>query len=318
MADQDDQQPLDTTNPDNENVAFDLWDDPFYSIFDDDQFGPTALPNIHSSPTSNVDIASPLNPMEDPLPWEFHDDLCESIRETLDDSGDNLVNEDEDNTQHTNTDFVNTMPLAVWPPLPVPFSCSCCQVLREIIYCNGTQIARLEIHGRVGIICHAIKEIRNNFDNLAPTVEYVMIDFTTHSIENVKRYLIQYCQEQRQAGYVMTRDPLSAFYDALCAGQNWDESNIDTDDYLQDFQTQTGQEEENEENRLAKSGLAAQLLLRIYCLDYDAEGENCPNESGRFATLFSPTYRGSSQETASMPHRPQEDMPETQTKKMAT
>lgn len=31
-------------------------------------------------------------------------------------------------------------PLPTWPPEPIPFNCSCCQVLREIIYTNGTHL----------------------------------------------------------------------------------------------------------------------------------------------------------------------------------
>lgn len=35
-------------------------------------------------------------------------------------------------------DYACTKPLSVWPVPPLPFNCSCCQVLREIIHINGS------------------------------------------------------------------------------------------------------------------------------------------------------------------------------------
>ncbi|PIA27726.1 hypothetical protein AQUCO_07600115v1 [Aquilegia coerulea] len=44
--------------------------------------------------------------------------------------------EQEAGADHVNSD-TNAMPLAVWPPEPVPYNCSCCQVLRDIVHSNG-------------------------------------------------------------------------------------------------------------------------------------------------------------------------------------
>lgn len=48
----------------------------------------------------------------------------------------------------------------------------------------------------------------------------------------MKNYLVQYCEERKQAGFVIARDPLSIFYEALCVGLDMDE-NLTTDDFPQ-------------------------------------------------------------------------------------
>ncbi|KAI3934493.1 hypothetical protein MKW98_005438 [Papaver atlanticum] len=113
----------------------------------------------------------------------------------------------------------NVAPFPVWPPVQTPFNCSYCQVLREIIHENGPNSMKLEIHGRIGFICHAIHETRTNVINGPPIVQ--MVDFTVQSLESVKQFIVHYCQNRAREGYVLVQDPLWVYYDALCYGLNW-------------------------------------------------------------------------------------------------
>ncbi|KAI3832674.1 hypothetical protein MKW98_002220 [Papaver atlanticum] len=117
------------------------------------------------------------------------------------------------------TNFV--VPFWVWPPIPSPFNCSYCHVLREIIHENGANSMKLEIHERIGFIYHVIHEMRTNVINGPPIVNHKMVDFTMQSMESVKQIIVQYCQNRTQEGYVLLQDPLSVYYDAICYGLNW-------------------------------------------------------------------------------------------------
>ncbi|KAG6626975.1 uncharacterized protein LOC122297828 [Carya illinoinensis] len=118
----------------------------------------------------------------------------------------------------------NARPLSSWPVAPIPFNCSCCHVLREITYSNGTNTKKLEIHGRLGImICHAVLEDLQNVNGNSSSNQYQMFDFCKKSIEDVKQFLMKYCSEQNIAGYVMVPDPLATYYEALCVGLEWDD-----------------------------------------------------------------------------------------------
>ncbi|CAL0333609.1 unnamed protein product [Lupinus luteus] len=122
--------------------------------------------------------------------------------------------------------------LPCWPESPSPFSCSCCQVLREIIHTNGFTFNKLEIHGRLGIMCHAIhhQNINGNINGASSSnPQFQMIDFTMKNIQEIKNFLVQYCLGQNTSGYVMVQDPLSPYYEALCIGLDWAE---DLNDYI--------------------------------------------------------------------------------------
>ncbi|MCL7025248.1 hypothetical protein MKW94_002758 [Papaver nudicaule] len=116
---------------------------------------------------------------------------------------------------------VAAVPLPVWPPVLTPFNCTYCHVLREIIHENGTVSMKLEIHGRIGVICHAIQEKRTRVIDGTPVVNQEMVDFTTHSMESVKQFLTQYCHDRAREGFVLWEDPLSVYYNALCSGLDW-------------------------------------------------------------------------------------------------
>ncbi|CAA0838037.1 Unknown protein [Striga hermonthica] len=111
----------------------------------------------------------------------------------------------------------NPVRIPIWPVPPSPYSCTCCQTLREFIHTNGAQVLKLDVHGRLGLISHAVLE-RFNRNVLYEDHEFYMFDFCLESISSVKQFLVQYCEDRKREGYVMLQDPLSNFYNALCIG----------------------------------------------------------------------------------------------------
>ncbi|XVF52612.1 hypothetical protein PTKIN_Ptkin05aG0032100 [Pterospermum kingtungense] len=173
-------------------------------------------------PQSNEQFDETIDPLDDPVIRDF----CNEPNE------ENYQRETDSGTESSNN--VSSSPLSVWPSEPVPFVCSCCQVLREIIHTNGTDVIRLEIHGRLGMICHAILHDQTGSTNaVTPGHKYQMFDFCKKNIEEVKQFLTQYCIHQNQAGNIMIKDPLSIFYEALCVGIVWDENMCNNGDFIQ-------------------------------------------------------------------------------------
>ncbi|KAK9149173.1 hypothetical protein Scep_007930 [Stephania cephalantha] len=131
-------------------------------------------------------------------------------------------------------------------------------------------IEKLEIHGRVGLISHVVHETKYQVNGLPLVVEHDKIDFSTQSLEDVRQFLMHYCRERAEPGYVMVEDPLLKFYSALCAGANWDQqhiTNIDHDESVQPNSTENAevvdqylsqQVPEESGTRLFKSSLAMQ------------------------------------------------------------
>ncbi|KZV50165.1 hypothetical protein F511_21926 [Dorcoceras hygrometricum] len=116
-----------------------------------------------------------------------------------------------------NSDNLNLMPIPMSPVPSSTHSCISCHTLREIFHINGTEALKLEIHGLLGIITHAIEE-RYSTDMSSEYHEYHKFDFRDKSISCVKQFLIKYCHDRRQEGYIILQDPLSSFYEALCVG----------------------------------------------------------------------------------------------------
>ncbi|KAK1367948.1 putative RWP-RK domain-containing protein [Heracleum sosnowskyi] len=140
------------------------------------------------------------------------------------------------------SDCGNPIQIPEWPLPAMPYACSCCQVLREIIHTIVGETKKFEIHGRLGMISHGILEIRR-VDMPAPYKEYHMFDFCKESIQRVKMFLEQYCEKQKEAGYTMVKDPLLTFYQAVSVGLNWD-LNIDLSDILQGSPVHIGDKEQ--------------------------------------------------------------------------
>ncbi|OMO52480.1 Plant regulator RWP-RK [Corchorus olitorius] len=207
------------------------YNDPFENMFSDDEImnilefsNPTLedlttqeqeVPFLYSSSFSDQSsdqIDDFMDPLDDPdIRDFFNESNTENSHETTSFGffGD-MSNQSEMNLESQSLNYENSRPVSVWPSEPVPFGCSCCQVLREIIHTNGIVVTKLEIHGRLGMICHAI------LDQPDSSNQYVMFDFCKKSIEEVKQFLTQYCIERSQMGYIMIKDPLSVFYEAIC------------------------------------------------------------------------------------------------------
>ncbi|KAI3468078.1 hypothetical protein Pfo_024741 [Paulownia fortunei] len=179
----------------------------------------------------------------------------------------NICNENRNcNDFPQNPAFGNPIQIPIWPVPPSPYSCTCCQTLREFFHINGTRVLKLDIHGRLGLISHAVLE-RYNSDMSSENHEYHMFDFCQESISSVKQFLVQYCNDRKREGYIMLQDPLSNFYNALCIGLDGDGS-PEADIFLQ--QTSRGDRHTNQEDglnqpeeegngvRLTKSYIASQ------------------------------------------------------------
>ncbi|XP_027356920.1 uncharacterized protein LOC113866238 [Abrus precatorius] len=154
-------------------------------------------------------------------------------------------------------EFNEVLPLSHWPQSPAPFFCSCCHVLREIIHTNGTNFQKLEIHGTLGLITHAIH--RQNITVAGPNnVQYEMIDFCYRNPDEIRTFLINYCAQQASSGYVIMQDPLSTYYEALCTGLDWTEDLSDECIDLNPNNSANEMEQEAENGTGTKISLASQ------------------------------------------------------------
>lgn len=87
-----------------------------------------------------------------------------------------------------------------------------------------------------------------------------MIDFCLRSMEAKKNYIPRYCQERKEAVFVMAEDPFSNFYSALCVELNCNE-NANTSGPNEALETQTGVPDAVKEDnaiQFAQRSLAAQ------------------------------------------------------------
>ncbi|CAK9158052.1 unnamed protein product [Ilex paraguariensis] len=252
-----------------ENPNFDLSELP--SLPENNSF------HILISQSGDDNIADPDDPLVDPFVWEvLNDSDGNNSQAGPSDIHGQRTGHDRENSNPENLGFGNPVPLSIWPVSPVPYACSCCQVLREIIHTNGIHMTKLEIHGRLGMICHAVLENRYGAQLTTRNEEYQMFEESTSS---VKQFLVQYCEGRKQAGYILLQDPLLIFYETLCVGLSGDDNLLDTDGFLQQSPTNSGDfqmnlpemeaqpelvnqaEAERKADRLTKTSLAAQVVL---------------------------------------------------------
>ncbi|KAJ6382639.1 hypothetical protein OIU77_031137 [Salix suchowensis] len=229
--------------------------------------------NANANANANASILDPNDPYQDPMVWNFY---YENLRVQSHEDGPSHQNQGQSSVgQIPNASFLDaSFPDASFfdasfPNAPIPdgtnFKCirkNCCQVLREIIHTDGNYTTKLEIHGRMGIICHAILENRDHVKAIHP--EHYMFDFCKKSLENVKDFLQKYCDERRQAGFIMVQDPHTFFYEALCVGYEWMED-LQYDDFYDPSPSNSGEpqatnqaEGEIETERPTRSNLALQ------------------------------------------------------------
>ncbi|GAA0173491.1 hypothetical protein Leryth_000722 [Lithospermum erythrorhizon] len=216
--------------------------------------------NVFDDPSDDIIIPEDYDPSTDPVIWSF---LNESPHTPFDIAGPSYCGGETSGHGGSNvntdvpqsSDYGRPMPVPVWPIPPSPYNCSCCQTLREIIHTNGRQFAKFEIHGRLGLFCHAVLDKYEN----APSShhEYQMFDFCRENIINIKKFLIQYCQERQREGYQMLKDPLHLFYDALVVGLNFDNPHLSSTSINSGYETQPGKQT-SEVVRLSRSPLAEQ------------------------------------------------------------
>ncbi|KAI4379629.1 hypothetical protein MLD38_005904 [Melastoma candidum] len=93
------------------------------------------------------------------------------------------------------------------------YSCKCCQVLRDIVHTDGNHTAKLELHGKLGVISHGILENRYFHGMPRGACPYEMFD-----LEQVKEFLRQYMEEKRLGKYMLMEDPLTPYYEAVSVG----------------------------------------------------------------------------------------------------
>ncbi|KAG8657226.1 hypothetical protein MANES_03G052300v8 [Manihot esculenta] len=206
---------------------------------------------------SSDDIVNPNLSLEDPMIW----DIVNQPNSGGQSQGEGpSLNRERRATENLEQRYLDDgKPISVWPPPAMPFQCTCCQVLREIIHTDGNCTTKLEIHGRLGIICHAVLEIKDQVMYGSSEPRYHMFDFCKKSIDSVKQFLQQYCNDQTKAGYIMVQDPLSVFYEALCVGMEWDENlQNDSSPVYSEAQQADQTEGGNEAERGSRSTLAQQ------------------------------------------------------------
>ncbi|MBA0826903.1 hypothetical protein Goarm_011716 [Gossypium armourianum] len=128
-----------------------------------DDFTTPEKPFLHpSSPmphctTDQID-GNTIDPLEDPFIRDFYNNDPHNSQPAYGNQSETVCGNDVNNSR----------PLSLWPTDPIPYHCSCCQSLREILHTNGSlirfmlmiligfDVTKLEIHGRLGMICHAV------------------------------------------------------------------------------------------------------------------------------------------------------------------
>ncbi|KAG6770483.1 hypothetical protein POTOM_026167 [Populus tomentosa] len=295
----------------------------------DNEPAPAIPESFSGSANANANILDPNNPYEDPMAWNFY---YENLTVQSHEAGPSLQNQGQSslgpvpyapfpNASFPNASFpdgqtsnasgrseeifLDGRNIAVWPPEPVPFQCTFCQVLREIIHTDGNYTTKLEIHGRMGIICHAILENRDHVTAIHP--QYYMFDFCKKSLENVKEFLQKYCDDRRQAGFIMVQDPHSFFYEALCVGYDW------TDDLHFDVF-----HDPSPSNSDLQAGTSTGERQATNHGEGEIETERTTRSNLALQTVFPSPYRRCSEEVALVSHCSEEDMPEIRDDSMAT
>ncbi|KAK4414372.1 hypothetical protein Salat_2850200 [Sesamum alatum] len=189
---------------------------------------PLNCPDDHHLGSELNEVLDPEDPFADPVIWAFCNDPGD-IPGTSGAGPSGFAG--EGGSTHENP--VSGDQSLAFPFISAPqtqYNCICCQVLREITHTNGMNVKRLEIHGRLGVITHAVLG-QYDFDSDFQGQEFQMFDFHDESVQFVKKFLVGYFEACKQEGYCTLQDPLSTFYEALCVGLN--NEGDDPNDFLQ-------------------------------------------------------------------------------------
>ncbi|GER57816.1 plant regulator RWP-RK family protein [Striga asiatica] len=227
------------------NVAVASTDEQYYLDYSNNE-------HQNHDPNSFMDSEDPI---WDPMIWALCNEPINSVSTNLQGEG------TSGNNGNFNIDNVIPMPLSVSHVPSTQYNCTCCQILREITHSNGNTIGvnvkRLEIHGRFGVIMHAILGIYELNSSLQCQDTQI---FRNESTQMVKKFMVQYFEACKREGYNIVQDPLSPFYEALCVGLN-ESDNLD--DFLQSSPDNEGdyqncpqeplQEPEGESNQMGST-----------------------------------------------------------------
>ncbi|KHN32183.1 hypothetical protein glysoja_035276 [Glycine soja] len=123
-----------------------------------------------------------------------------------------------------------------WPPIPRPFFCTCCQVLRQTIHTNG-----------------------------------IIISFTNGTPAEVKGFLEDYIAQKDKLGYIIVEEAFSAFYEALCTKLDWigKRTNNEDDDLIPPNLEEEEPEAEPEKRRHKRSRKDQVILFVLLFLKSD-------------------------------------------------
>lgn len=137
----------------------------------------------------------------------------------------------------------STMPVPVITPAPTisqgVFLCTYCNLLRQLVHANGIisitklvvycyigrlfewlchtglEMMRLDLYGGIGYFCHAIIETRR-FDG-SNELRYQTCHLMDLLMEDVKKFIEDYCAARAASGFVIMQDTNADFYQAMNA-----------------------------------------------------------------------------------------------------
>lgn len=99
---------------------------------------------------SSDDIVNPNLSLEDPMIWDIVNQPNSGGQSQGEGPWQNRERRATENLEQRYLD--DGKPISVWPPPAMPFQCTCCQVLREIIHTDGVFL-RLFLHFWIFFLC---------------------------------------------------------------------------------------------------------------------------------------------------------------------
>ncbi|XP_010485077.1 PREDICTED: uncharacterized protein LOC104763398 [Camelina sativa] len=94
--------------------------------------------------------------------------------------------------------------------------CSCCKMLRELVHIKDGEMSTLEIFGGIGFFCHAIL-LTQWFASDSTERQSQTFHLKDLTMEEVKRFIEDYCSERVASGLSLVQDTNATFYQAISA-----------------------------------------------------------------------------------------------------
>ncbi|EOA22954.1 hypothetical protein CARUB_v10003691mg [Capsella rubella] len=110
------------------------------------------------------------------------------------------------------------------------FACDCCTMLRELVHIKeGEIMTTLVIYGGIGFICHAFLHTRLlPSDSTEPQPqnqpEPQKIHLMDLTMEEVKKFIEDYCSQRLASGLSLVQDTNAAFYEAMSVNSIFNQS----------------------------------------------------------------------------------------------